>query len=476
MKKILKLVSSISFAVLLLFVGCKDKTDITAPAPPSQVSGQADFTRFVTLGNSLTAGYESGSLYESAQKYSFGNLIAGQLNASFAQPLFSEPGTPGRLEVKSLEPFNLFTSPGGGQPMDLNYPAPYNNLGVPGAFVYDIMNATNSNDCYTGKYANSPNPLFDAILRGLGTPFHQAQLLHPTFMTVWIGNNDILGYATSGGTKPYTPTAQFDFLYSQMMDSVASLGAKVVVANIPDVGAIPFFTTVGPQVSQLVTWSSLKLLGVPGLVFQKNGETIGTGVADSTALLTGKVLITLPGSAYATLLGKSTGKFYRDNGYPALPAGIDTTKPFGFHPQNPWPDALILDADEITTTRATVASYNQSIATAVAKHNFGLVDIYSFFNGIRAKDFSGGTKIDGIDFTTMYVEGGIFSLDGVHPTSQGYGIVANEFIKVINSKYSANIPLINVSEIPGSLIFAKKSLNKLGLPNLDINSFKNFVF
>ena len=63
--------------------------------------------------------------------------------------------------------------------------------------------------------------------------------------------------------------------------------------------------------------------------------------------------------------------------------------------------------------------------------------------------------LDGIPFTTTFVTGGLFSLDGVHPTSRGYGIVANEFIKVINTKWGTSIPLVNVSQIPGSLILAK---------------------
>ncbi|PIE77928.1 MAG: hypothetical protein CSA15_10575 [Candidatus Delongbacteria bacterium] len=58
---------------------------------------------------------------------------------------------------------------------------------------------------------------------------------------------------------------------------------------------------------------------------------------------------------------------------------------------------------------------------------------------------------NGIKFTTDYISGNLFSFDGIHPTSQGYAVIANRFISAINNKLNSEIPLINVSTIPGSL-------------------------
>ncbi len=119
--------------------------------------------------------------------------------------------------------------------------------------------------------------MFDLILRnsalGIGSQFLQAQALNPTFITLWIGNNDVLGFATSGGTSPPAPTdvPTFTALYGGTGAAIASLGADVVVGNIPDVSTIAFFTTVGPQMALLVPWSQLALLGVPGLFYQEHG-------------------------------------------------------------------------------------------------------------------------------------------------------------------------------------------------------------
>ena len=87
-----------------------------------------------------------------------------------------------------------------------------------------------------------------------------------------------------------------------------------------------------------------------------------------------------------------------------------------------------------------------------------------------------GKTINGINFTTTYVSGGLFSLDGVHPSNQAHGIIANEFIKAINTKFGANIPLVDVSSIPGSLFFMSKVSYKQGYPIIPIEAFDHLLF
>lgn len=457
MKKLSLLFIALVFGAFL-FTGCQDRTDLTAPVQ-SPKSGNVDFSRYVAIGNSITAGYQSSALFESGQVNAYGNLIAQQVNTPFAMPLIADPGIGGKLYVKSLSPFVMGSNAvQGGAPKNLNYAAPYNNLGVPGALLYDVLNATSSTTCAAGL-AGKPNAFFDIILRGLGTQFNQAKALHPTFVTLWIGNNDVLGYATSGGFSPAAPTSTgaFTFLYNQLADSLASLGAKVVVANLPNVTAIPFFTTVGPQMAFTIPWKNLALMGSQGLYYQTHGNTsLSMTYADSLKLLTGKVLITLPASSYASYLGAASGKWYKDNHYPGIPAGIDTTKPFGFHPQNPLPDALVLDSSEVATALASTSDFNNVIASIAAAKGFGLVDINAMFGAIRSKDYAGGSVYGGINFTTTFVTGGLFSLDGVHPTSQAHGIIANEFLKVINAKWGANYPMVDIGKLPGSITFSKR--------------------
>jgi len=492
MKKIINVLFSLSL-LAFVFVGCESRTDLTAP--PAANTGSADFARFVTIGNSITAGYQSGALYASAQNYAYGNLIAKQVGTTFAMPLYSDPGTGGRMEIKSA---NLATgdivityNANAGAALNLNYAAPYNNLGIPGALLYDVVNATSSADCGSAIFAGKPNPMFDLILRNsalhIGSQFAQTKIQHPSVVTLWIGNNDVLGFATSGGASPTAPTnaVQFDALYRFLADSLKSLNAKVVVANLPDVTAIPFFNTVGPTLALKAGWTKNGLLG---LFIQKHGAAAvdPTAVVDSIGLLTGKVDLTLPASSYTPYLGQPTGKWYRDvaasRGLPlaavlASIAGLDTTKPFGFHPQNPFPDALTLDADEIATAKTATSNFNKSIDSIATNRGFGVVNINTMFNGIRSRDFAGGSYYNGMKFTTSYITGGLFTLDGVHPSNQAHAIIANEFIKVINAKWGASIPSVNVAQIPGSIIFGKRiNFDQYGIPRYPYEALSHLLF
>ncbi|MCU0343478.1 MAG: SGNH/GDSL hydrolase family protein [Ignavibacterium sp.] len=498
MKIKIGLLSIILFSALFM-MSCNDYSELEAPVQ-NGISGDANFSKFVSIGNSITAGYQSGTIYESGQMYAYGNLIAKQVGVDFQTPYVSDPGLGGRMEVQSLSPFTIKNNTSSGSLLNANYPAPYNNLGVPGALTYDVLLATNSTNCASALFANTPNPYFDVILRNSvlnkGSQLQQSLSLAPTFITLWIGNNDVLGYATSGGTSPTAPTsvAQFNQLYGGIMQGLKQYtdvsAAKVVVANIPSVSAIPFFTTVGPVLATnpAIVWWQIALAqtasGLPatGLIYgsHEGGTNLGQlpykiGFADSVALLTGTKLITLLGQSYAPLLGQPTGKFYRDYNIP-VPLGVDTTKAFGFHPQNPFPDLFVLDSDEITTASNAVSAFNSTIAALASANGYGLVDINTKFNQFRAADFTGGTVVNGITFKTTYISGGLFSLDGVHPSSQAHGIVANEFINVINSKYGANIPLVDVSAIPGSIYFTGKISYKDGYPVIPKNAFDHLLF
>jgi hypothetical protein len=54
--------------------------------------------------------------------------------------------------------------------------------------------------------------------------------------------------------------------------------------------------------------------------------------------------------------------------------------------------------------------------------------------------------VDGLRLTTDFL-GGLFSLDGLHPTNTGYGIMANQFIQTMNEGFKTHIPLVNVQQI-----------------------------
>jgi hypothetical protein len=76
------------------------------------------------------------------------------------------------------------------------------------------------------------------------------------------------------------------------------------------------------------------------------------------------------------------------------------------------------------------------------------VDINGFFNRLKASGYS----TSGIVFTADYISGGTFSFDGVHPSDQGSGVVANQFIAAMNSSFGWSIPFVDVSALPALMV------------------------
>jgi lysophospholipase L1-like esterase len=78
-------------------------------------------------------------------------------------------------------------------------------------------------------------------------------------------------------------------------------------------------------------------------------------------------------------------------------------------------------------------------------HGFALADMNQFMKTLT----NTGLSFDGVDFTPVYIEGGVFSLDGVHPNGRGYAVIANEFIRVINEFYGSSIQTVAVGNYRG---------------------------
>jgi lysophospholipase L1-like esterase len=451
------------FLLAFVFYACEEFSEVGNP--PSL--GKVDFSRIVAIGNSLTAGYQDGALFESAQQYSYANLIVKQINSiggnvNFVQPLISEPGIGTRLYLRSLSPLSLQQQTVTGAPKNSTHPAPFNNLAVPGAILYDVFDTTD----FAGKSVARQNPFFQIVLRSKAfgpTMFHQAKALNPTFVIFWMGNNDVLGYASSGGTRGTDPTGKlptpdviFQLLFRQAIDSLLKINStvKIAVANIPDVTVIPFFTTipwfiVDPTTGQPVRDQQGRPIPLIGI---KGGQPAQLDSSD---------LVLLPASSLIA------------TGY-----GLPNVPPFNQLPNagKPLPNEYVLDASEVAVARSAIQKFNLIIDTVVANParagRVVRVDIYSKLNDVKAH----GLEIAGFKFTTDYITGGLFSLDGVHPSSRGHGIVANEFIKAINSKFGTNIPYVDVMSLPGiQLPTTSIAQGKYQIPKIPAEAFKEVV-
>lgn len=410
----MKIVLILLLPIFFVFVSCKlEEPDIKKT---ESSTGSQDFSKYVAIGNSLTAGYQSGSIVVDHQRFSYPNLIAQQLDITdFEQPTVSWPGIPNIMTLESVTG-DLGTASGNGAPTNLTLARPYDNMGIPGIVLADVDSALSTAQSYSQSAA------IDLVLRGLGTQLQQALSLQPKFISCWIGNNDVLGFATSGGVSPSAPTNTqiFAFLYSELANSLAATGAEVIVANIPDVTAIPFFTT------------------LPGIVLDpdRNPVLVNGNVVPLVGVnpVTDLVLLTA-----ATAMGQGLG----------IPAELGGTG-------QPLPDQVFLDAGELAELATATAAFNATIEAVATQNGFALFDANGFFNQIVANGgFDPGNGMDIL--TTSYVSGGLFSLDGVHPTNLGYAIIANEFIKATNAKFGTQIQEVNLLDIAGE---APQSLAK----------------
>ena len=65
---------------LVFLAGCESKRDLLGPATP--VGGDI-FKRYVAIGNSITAGYQSGGINDSTQRQSYARVLAGQMGTQY---------------------------------------------------------------------------------------------------------------------------------------------------------------------------------------------------------------------------------------------------------------------------------------------------------------------------------------------------------------------------------------------------------
>ncbi|MDZ7771381.1 MAG: SGNH/GDSL hydrolase family protein [Balneolaceae bacterium] len=449
--------------LLMLAAGCEDYNDLNLEPVPT---GNADFSSYVAVGNSITAGIQNNALYESAQQYTYAHMLARQVrrSESFSQPLISDPGIGERIELTSLDPLAVQRNQQQGQPYTQEQ-KPFSNLGVPGAVLVDFTNPGNQGQLK--ERATNPNhpafnPFYSIVLEGselqkdAPNVFNQLAKQEPTFVTFWMGNNDVLGYVLDGGEgRAITPPNQFSQLYQASGQALASTGADVVVYNIPDVTTIPFVFYLRLQLQQ------------QGLIRLNDPDNEG------------------PQPARYELFDQESGNWYdiyieTDIGprlmlqydFPILLAQTYVAQVQAgqvappITPGNAIPDHLVLDgpaggplgSSELEQAAGAVQQYNAAIQGVASANSFALVDINATFAQIsenfQTSGGTGGYSSDGL--TLRPVPGELFSFDGVHPSNRGHAAVVNETIEVINNTYGASIPPVDVSVIPEGLPQADK--------------------
>jgi len=500
-------------ALFVFTVSCSDNEDnilatpflpennaVTPPAP-NFTSGSADFSSYVALGNSLTAGFSDLALFSEGQDKSFPNTLAKQFalagGGAFTQPLTSDnlggltlggnviAGTRLIFDAVNQVPVSKPGSPS--TEVSSVVAGPHNNMGVPGAKSFHLL--ANGYGNVAGVQSGAANPYFARMASSPNASMlEDAMAQSPTFFTLWIGSNDVLSYATSGGagvdhneTGNIDPTTYggnditnsnvFAQVFGGLLTTLTSGGARGVVANLANVTDAPFFTTV-PHNPIPMDAATAALTN--GAYAQYNG-----GLQQALAALTGTGLFTaeevakrtitfaagqnpvviidenltdlgainpafaaLPQLRQATaedLLVLPSSSFIGTLADPANPASVNGV---GVALADNW----VLTPEEQTAIANATAAFNSTIEMMATQFDLGLLDANSILNTVATD----GLNIGGsATITDDFVSGGAFSLDGVHPSPRGYAVIANSMVDVINAKYGSNLPKVDPVEFTG---------------------------
>jgi lysophospholipase L1-like esterase len=389
--------------LLLLMIGCGIAKG-SNNSGGGGATGTPSFATPVAIGDSLSAGFQNGSLLDSQQPHGWASLVAAQANFNLTLPLIAPPGAPAVLQLVSVGPPPVIQQASGITSGRDNPSVQPTDLAVPGHLLNDLINdapslvPTSGEDIITDLVLGFP-------VGNDKSQMNEAIQLNPTVLFVWIGNNDALQADESGTPTSMTPVATFTQEFQQLLSTLhAQTKASLIVANIPDVTVVPYLTPAATILAQVAAETGLTATQAASALGIQDGDLIN-----------------------------ATGQSQVQSAVTAIKQGQTPT---------PLTDAGFLDAAEIAAIQSTVTQYNNVIAQQVSAVGGVLVDIHTFIGNLAQN----GITINNYQATVTFL-GGLFGLDGIHPTDTGYALIANEFIDTMNTSLKTTFPDLNISAI-----------------------------
>jgi lysophospholipase L1-like esterase len=390
----------------LALAACETTRDVVGPTTPS---GGEIFRSYVAIGNSITAGFQSGGINDSTQRQSFARLLAIQMGTPYRYAALALPGCP-----PPIANFQTQARVGGAAPLScaLRVPASVtdvlNNVGVPDAQSWDPVATSTS----------ASNVLTTLILGGK-TQAQRALDARPTFVSIWLGANDVLQAAYTGILTPLpgvsigirsTPAefkANYDATLKQLTDSLPSL--KGILIGVPKVSSLPLMSAGAVIFGSLAAQGAINAVAGKPVVIDPNCD-------GSTSLITLPLLLPLikAGTQPAEIS--------------CLP-GVDPTNPL-------LGDLFVHDPQEQVTLNAVIDEDNAYIMSKADVLGFAYWDPNPPLLALRGT----AQSLPFPNFADpLNPFGTVFSLDGVHPSALGQKLVANFLIAAINAKYATSL-------------------------------------
>lgn len=425
---------AIGLGALAGLAACGDANKlILAPGDPT---GGAMFKNYVAIGNSITAGYQSGGLNDSTQQASYARLFALQVGTRFAYPSFPKSftaatptatltitsgcGAPLGNWLTQKKTDSLVPTPSG---CDLRDPAKatdiLNNVAVPGAYAADLT--------VTGSGVIVPNNGLNTLILGGKSQVDRALDADPTFISFWVGNNETLlpaeagmlgGPSTGSPAPPLMPASLEIPAMAKALNALVAgsphLKGGIIIGAVFVAGAPHFFSadTIGLSTTRKTQFSTFTGKGLP--------TVIGCGTSVTGWLISADLPVQIKAGTHPNVVSCVTNT-------PAAPVG----------------DIFMLDPTEQGALNATTAAYNVYLKAKADSLGWAYLDPNAVLAALRtgttplvagwpnlssnSRDASGS------------VFGSVFSLDGVHPSAAGQKIIANAVIDAVNAKYGTTI-------------------------------------
>ncbi|GLU55987.1 hypothetical protein [Dyadobacter frigoris] len=459
----MKKFSILLFATSLLFstLSCKDNDDDNTPTVPTDINNplksgeisvpvKADPSfswapatgsvnlgdlkvnstnepLMISIGEGVEAGYRDGGLYRQGQLTSYPNLVARQMGlAGFDQALFEKENGNGtgyliKKNSAAIPVFDEVTNnlvytekgsalmkPYSGKITD-NFSAPFGGRNIFAAnpaqelayknnfYINNPQPAylSNTNYLWVNGYVNAS--LFSRYVgAGYNSAWEYAKTITPEIALFETGIDAYILNNLRGGGSGLFGGSEFAW-ERQILNYLKEKGTKSILATVPEVLDFPYFK-----------WYTYENL------IRKTGKPIGIQVSDvSTPAAATSDIIFLPTTNVVNLYNGNFKYSYLT-------------------------DEDVIRKDEISKPE----KYNELLLMWSKQYNQPLVDFYAVYKKVVAGNY---VSEDGFKIDPSYPNGNFFSADGLYPSAIGQAVLANEVIKVLNSSYRAQIPLINIS-------------------------------
>jgi lysophospholipase L1-like esterase len=404
-----KTIRAVAIAVIALTAGACSDSGPTGVIP-ANAPVDALFTSYVALGNSLTAGYQSGGIDDSTQKLSYASLLAAAMKTRYAYAALAGSGCP-----PPIVNFQTQARLGNGTSTTcaLRDPASVttalNNVAVPGATSYDP----------TGISTSASNTLTTLFLGGK-TQVAKAADANPTFVSAWIGNNDVLSSAiagilvpTAGVTPGVTSQANFQTNYAAMVNGLKAIPTLkgAILIGVLNVTAVPALFPVAALQNPAFKAGFDQFAGGTTTVLPNCLTAPG-----NQALISISILAQMQSGAHPRVIACAK------NSVPGTLVG----------------DIFVLDATEQASLATTVAGYNTFIQAQATANGWAYYDPNPLLVTLKTPGTGCINTVPNLA-DPLAPFGACISLDGIHPTVVANRQVTSALITAINDKYGTSI-------------------------------------